>query len=348
MAALYSHLLSDIELHDYHFLVAPIDHHHITRDGFPQLAQLEKDFPYSDIRVYFNPITGEMTVSTMSSALRAELQYLLLSKMRAGVAAQPLIANPLEVCAGLEPLGWDSLDSELPNVLIALSRSDCIDEAPSLIVNCSLVAGNRDKKHEKISKSAPTHIMTRYPGIHTMVCLDLGGLTKGKFINREHFERRIQRIADVSSVVTWIRDRQGKIVGTTENLSKEDGELYLPLLGQDVGVAVKYSEILDAIRLAGRRVPFAGVSQNGHRALESSVVPFASFHHHILGSSFNMGIAGHAARLLGLGHMNTTTGAALGGRDGARVFRPLPYALNRARAVVAPVSRLLARLPRKW
>jgi len=40
MAILHHRLLFDEEVQDYHFIVDSADHHHILRDGFPQLVRL--------------------------------------------------------------------------------------------------------------------------------------------------------------------------------------------------------------------------------------------------------------------------------------------------------------------
>ncbi|KAK3361006.1 hypothetical protein B0T24DRAFT_685129 [Lasiosphaeria ovina] len=349
MATLHSCLASEFDVQDYHFLVDPIDHHHITCDGFPQRDHLNEAFPGSKIDIHFNPTTGEMSVSTLGAALQVELMYLLLGKFRVVIAAHPQIADT-EVIPFL-PTG-DTIAAKVPHPLVSLYQS-ARDVTPSIVINTSIFAGNRGNKGGKntMSKSAPAHVMTRYPGLQTMVRLDLGGLTV-ECVDREHLERRVQRIADLSSVLTWTRDEHGNIIGTSESLSKEDGELRLRLSGngsnvpgQGVEVAVKYSEILDAIRLGGKAGRLGGVPQdNNSITLQSSVVPFPSFRRHIFASHFNANIVGRAGRLLSLGGTATAATTVLGG---ARMFRPLPHATNRARAVVSPWSRILARLPRK-
>jgi len=60
MATIHSRLRSDVEVQDYHFLIDPVDHHHLTTDGqfiecsndnIPQLYQLKEAFPDSNIRI---------------------------------------------------------------------------------------------------------------------------------------------------------------------------------------------------------------------------------------------------------------------------------------------------------
>lgn len=142
-----------------------------------------------------------------------------------------------------------------------------------------------------------------------MVLLDLGGLTIGMFVGGVHHERRIQGNPDLS-VLTWTRDERGNIIGTSDGLSREDGELHLRLLsdsdsnvaGQAVEVAVKHSEILNAIRIAGRYTPLGGVPRgNDPLTLHSSVAPFPSFHRCVFAPHSNVNIAAHTARLLHLG-----------------------------------------------
>jgi len=42
LAALHYLLLHDEQVRDYHFAVDPADHHHILRDGFPKLTELNE------------------------------------------------------------------------------------------------------------------------------------------------------------------------------------------------------------------------------------------------------------------------------------------------------------------
>ena len=60
MATIHSRLRSDVEVQDYHFLIDPVDHHHLTTDGhfleydgnhIQQLYQLKEAFPHSNISV---------------------------------------------------------------------------------------------------------------------------------------------------------------------------------------------------------------------------------------------------------------------------------------------------------
>jgi len=60
MATIHSRLRSDVEVQDYHFLIDPVDHHHLTTNGhfvecndnnIPQLYQLKEAFPHSNISV---------------------------------------------------------------------------------------------------------------------------------------------------------------------------------------------------------------------------------------------------------------------------------------------------------
>jgi len=205
-----------------------------------------------------------MSVSTMTEALYFELRYLLLGKTRAAITAHPQMQTFVA-----PHLGKGTLTSEVPQCLMAVYQSDCDGtNTPLLVINFSTFAGKRNKKGP--SKSTPAHAMTRYPGLQTMIHLDFGGLATSKSVDGEHHEQRIQRIANLSSVLTWTRDEYGNIVSTCENLNKADGELRLHLpgggnhggsseiFGQSLEVVVKFSEILDTMRTAGRYAPLGG------------------------------------------------------------------------------------------
>ncbi|KAK0711985.1 hypothetical protein B0H67DRAFT_669696 [Lasiosphaeris hirsuta] len=311
-------------------------------------------FPHATISVHFNPTTGEMTVTTLSGRAKAELQHLLATKLRHCIAALPQTADTLRVDMGL----YDDLGSEVPHTLVALYQSDRNVDAPSLTIS-PIPIGNQ----KKAAKSTLAHVPTRRPGPHTMVRLDLGGLTMDKPTDKEHHERRVQRIADHSSVLTWRRDEYGNITSTCESLSKGDGELRLRLLGgkddggssnvsdQGIEVIIKYSEILDVISMAGVHARLGGVDDS--RTLQSSMGSLFSplLGHYRFRASSNANTAAHVARLLSLGNTTniatTATNSVLGGRQGAGVFRPLPYTANPARIAVGSWGRLLARLPRK-
>lgn len=385
MATIHSRLRSDVEVQDYHFLIDPVDHHHLTTNGhflethnnISQLDQLKEAFPDSNISVHFNPITGEMSVSTLGKELQFELQYLLVSKLRHYIATHPQAADGLQARNILS----GNVASEVPHCLVFLYRSDHGVIRPSLTISATTI-GNK----KKAAKSTLAHVMTRHPSLQTMVRLDFGGLTMDKSIDEAHHERRVQRIANLSSVLTWTRDEHGNIVSTCESLSKADGELRLCLpggnnndssgnaSGQGIEVTIKHSELLDTIRMVGECAPLGGAGNP--RPLQSSMVPLFSplLGHHGFRASSSVNMAAHVTRLLGFGNTtatatsntgiaphatqlpgpgNTTAAATttatsvLGGYQGARVFRPHLYMANQARIAVASWSRLLARLPRK-
>lgn len=308
----------------------------------------------------------------MTEALYFELRYLLLGKTRAAITAHPQMHTLVA-----PHLGKGTLASEVPQCLMAVYQSDYDGtNTPHLVISFSTFAGKRNKKGP--SKSTPAHVMTRYPGLQTMIRLDFGGLATSKSVDGEHHEQRIQRIASLSSVLTWTRDEYGNIVSTCENLNGADGELrlHLPgggnhggssseLLGQSLEVVVKFSEILDTMRTAGRYAPLGGsVPLDNGSTLQSSMIPFPSFPYHGFTTATRMNIGAHVARLLGLGNNTTapaitattttttttaTSTAVFGGRPGVDVFRPRLHVANRTTmAVVAPWKRMLARLPRKW
>ena len=303
---------------------------------------------------YFNPTTGEMSVSTLGKAAQVELQHLFLTKIRHCIAAHPQVAGSLYI----SPFLWEPLESKVPNCLVVVHplHHDGKEAIASFTISFSAI-GNK----KKTAKSTLAHVMTRYPNIQTMIRLDLGGLATDIPANNDHHERRIQRIADLSSVVTWTRDGYGKVVNTSEKLSKEGGELRLRLGGGNQGgveVVVKYSEILNAIRMGGRIIPLGGVAAARDDApsppLQSSMVPlffpFPGRHHRFPTSSgMNIG-AVRAARLLGLGdtaNTTTPTSAELGGREGAGMFRPRPYTANRGGIAGSLWIRLLVSLLHK-
>jgi len=158
---------------------------------------------------------------------------------------------------------------------------------------------------------------------------------------------------DIPSLVIHFR--------TSESLSKPDGELRLRLpggndsngrtsrnvSGRGVEMAIRYSEILDVIRMVGVRSPLGGVPRDGDAStLQSSVVPFPPLHRHGFASYSNPNLSAHVARLLGLDNETTTVTTTLG-RQGAGLVGPRLHVANRAMAVVAPWKRILARLLRK-
>jgi hypothetical protein len=292
-----------------------------------------------------------MSVSTLGKAAQVEFQHLLLSKIRHCIAAHPQMADSLYI----SPVLRKPLESKVPNCLVVVHPLDHDGkEAIASFTISSSAIGNK----KKTAKSTLAHVMTRYPNIQTTVRLDLGGLAKDTPANNVHHERRIQRIADLSSAVTWTRDGYGKVVNTSEKLSKEGGELRLRLGSGSQGgveVVVEYSDILNAIRMGGRYIPLGGVAARDDATsppMQSSVVPlfFPFPGHHRFHTSSNMSIgAVRAARLLGLGDTATTTtptSAELGGREGAGMFRPRPYTANRVGIAGSRWSRLLVSLLR--
>jgi len=293
-----------------------------------------------------------MSVSTLCKEAQVELQLLFLNKIRHCIAAHPQMADSLYI----SPFLWEPLECKVPNCLVVVHPlvHDGKEAIAFFTISFSAI-GNK----KKTAKSTLAHVMTRYPNIQTMIRLDLGGLAMYIPANNEHHERRIQRIADLSSVVTWTRDGYGKVVNTSEKLSKEGGELRLRLGGGNQGgveAVVKYSDILNAIRMGGRFRPLGGVAARDDAPsppLQSSMVPlsFPFPGHHRFPTSSNMSIgAVRAARLLGLGDTTTTTtptSAELGGREGAGMFRPRPYTANRAGIAGSRWSRLLVSLLRK-
>ena len=302
---------------------------------------------------YFNPTTGEMSVSTLGKGVQFELQHFFISKLRDCIARHPQVADSLDT----SPFLWEPLESKVPNCLVAVHplHHDGKEAVASFTISFSAI-GNK----KKTAQSTLAHLMTRYPNIQTMIRLDLGGLATDTPANNDHHERRIQRLADLSSVVTWTRDGHGKVVNTSEKLSKKGGELRLCLGGGNQGdgveVVVKYSEILDAIRKGGRKFPLGGVAARGDASsppLQSSMVsllfPFPGRHRFPTSSSMSIE-AVRAARLRGLGdtaNTTTLTSADLGGRQGAGMFRPRPYTANRAGIAGSLWSRLLVSLLRK-
>jgi len=300
-----------------------------------------------------------MSVSTLSKELHSELQYLLVSKLRHCIATHPEVADSLQAKMFISGI----VASEVPHCLVFLYRSDHGFDRPSLAIS-AIAIGNK----KKAAKSTLAHVLTRYPSLQTMVRLDFGGLTMDKSIDEAHHERRVQRIANLSSVLTWTRDEHGNIVSTCESLSKADGELRLCLLGgnnnsssgnvsgQGIEAIIKHSELLDAIRMVGVCAPLGGAGNPP--PLQSSMVPLFSplLGHHGFRASSRVNMEAHVARLLGFGNTTatatsntatTTATSVLGGCQGARLFRPRLYMANQARIVVASWSRLLARLPRK-
>ena len=151
-----------------------------------------------------------MSVSTLGKEAQVELQHLFLSKIRHCIAAHPQMADSLYISPGL----WGPLESKVPNCLVVVHPldHDGKEAIASFTVSFSAI-GNK----KKTAKSTLAHVMTRYPNIQTMIRLDLGGLVKDTPANNEHHERRIQRIAELSSVVTWTRDGYGKVVSRAKS-----------------------------------------------------------------------------------------------------------------------------------
>ncbi|KAK3363161.1 hypothetical protein B0T25DRAFT_526474 [Lasiosphaeria hispida] len=224
MATLHSRLVSDVEVQDYHFLVDPVDHHHLAHNSFPHLKQLKEAFPHATINLHFNPTTGKMTVTTLHGRLLLELWHLLLNKLRHCIAAHPQTADTVRAEGILD----ENFESEVPHCLVALYQSRRV--GPSLTISAATI-GNK----KRAAKSTLAHVMTNHPGLQTMVRLDFGGLTMDKPISEEHHERRVQRIAYLSSVLIWTRDRHGSITSTYKSLSRADGEFRLCLLSGNSG-----------------------------------------------------------------------------------------------------------------
>ena len=134
-----------------------------------------------------------MSATTLGEALQRELQLLLTNKLRHYIATYPKAADSLYAGIHLE----GNVASEVPHCLAFLFRLNHGIDRPSLTISAITVG---DKK--KAAKSTLAHVMTRHPSLQTMVRLDFGGLIMDKFIDKAHGEQRVQRIANLSSVLT--------------------------------------------------------------------------------------------------------------------------------------------------
>ncbi|KAK0724268.1 hypothetical protein B0H67DRAFT_550083 [Lasiosphaeris hirsuta] len=246
LAALHHLLLHDEQVRDYYFAVDLADHHHILRNGFSKLTEL-KELLGLGLRFHFNPVTGELTISNLSGALQFELRHLLVNQLRAGasmVNPRPFVVTTLEET---------NLESEVASCAIAIFTS-ISDAEPTPCTIATIEAAG-----DKMSKSVLSHVMTRNPGIQTMIGLYLGGLVKAKFTSEADRNHRIKRIGDKSVVVTCTRVEDGIDI-KTERLSKEDGKIHIPVTadGKTV-VAVKHTDILDVIRTVGTFTPLGAI-----------------------------------------------------------------------------------------
>lgn len=330
LAALHYLLLHDEQVRDYHFVVDAADHHHIL-GGFSKLTELNELLglslrfvsqpchPMQPAQLtlreqHFHPVTGELTISNMSEALQFELRHLLVNQLRAGasmVDPRPLVVTTLEET---------NLESEVANCAIAIfpSISDA-EPTPCTVATIEAVGDN-------MSKSALAHVMTRNPGIQTMISLYLGGLVKAKFTSEADRDRRIKRIGDKSVVVTCTRVEKGIDIKTGP-LSKEDGKIYIPVTvdGKTV-VAVKHADILDVIRTVGTFAPLGAVpKQAAPRArnppdsgMQASMWPFPSSGIAARASGYRLGGANHRVTGLGVPPFGGVNRSATGLRAGPR------------------------------
>ncbi|KAK3362552.1 hypothetical protein B0T25DRAFT_595098 [Lasiosphaeria hispida] len=323
MAILHYRLLFDDDVQDYRFIIDPTDHHHILRDGLPQLAKLN-GLLRGNVKFCFDPVTGSLVISNMSDAVLSELRYLLLSRMRDSMAA----SDPtVDIGLVRGTLAFSGLEDRVPQCLVVLYPSGH-NGTPSFIVNCRVASGKQDEWAAKRSEN--THIMTENPGIQTMSRLDFRGFTSARFINDSDRERRMKRIADLSEVVTWTRNKDGEIVGSIDKLSKKNGELCLRILGggnneetvvsEGTKVVIKYTEILDVVRRAGGWGPLGAIPRAPTSGgMEASVLPLFPLHRRLLaptGSRIDSfpgsDMAARAARFLNLGGTTTPTNTVLG------------------------------------
>ncbi|KAK3365106.1 hypothetical protein B0T24DRAFT_683753 [Lasiosphaeria ovina] len=262
LATLYYLLLHDEQVCDYLFLVDPADHHHILRDGFPKIAELNKLLGLS-LRF--------LTISNMSKFLHFELRHLLVNELRSGasmVDPRPFVATTL--------MKETKLELEVANCAIAIFPSiSGAEPTPCTIATIEAVG-------DKMSKSVLAHVMTRNPGIQTMIGLYLGGLTQTKFTSEADGNRRIRHIGDKSVVMTYTRVKKGIYV-ETEPLSKEDGKMRIPITADGkIAVVVDYADVLDVIRTVGTFTPLGavpkGVALNARNppssGMQASMWPF--------------------------------------------------------------------------
>ena len=270
---------------------------------------------------WFDPDTGSLVISNMSEEVRFELRHLLLNRAKDSIAT----SNPaMDITLARVFLTSSGLESKVPQCLLAL-YSPGHNGTPSLIVSCRVASGKRGEWAAKRSKN--THIMTERPKIQTMIRLDFRGLTSAPFIDVSDCEHHMKRIADLSEVVTWTRNKDGKIDGSVEKLSKENGELCLcipgggnnneaTVVGKDIKVVIKYKEILDTIRKSGRWGPLGAISRDPPTSgMEASVLPLFSFHRRLdaIGSRINnFPGSDMLARAARLPNSSVTTPAPLG------------------------------------
>jgi len=243
---------------------------------------------------WFDPDTGSLVISNMSNDVQIELQRLILNRTRDSMAT----SNPaMDTTLARVSLRWSGLKNKVPHCLLALYPYGH-NGTPSLIVSCRAASGKRGEWAAKRSKN--THIMTERPKIQTMIRLDFRGLTSAPFIDVSDCEHHMKRIADLSEVVTWTRNKDGKIDGSVEKLSKENGELCLCILGggnneatvvgKGTKVVIKYKEILDAVRSSGGWGPLGAIPRYPPTSgMEASVLPLFSFHRRLdaIGSRIN-------------------------------------------------------------
>lgn len=219
-------------------------------------------------------------------------------------------------------------------------------DTPTVVINFSIFAGKRNNKH--LSEGAPAHVMTRHPGLQTIIRFDLGSLTTTKAVDAEDDEWRMQRIARHSSVLTGARDEYGNMVSTRESLGKADGELRLHVPGGGNQFVFKYSEILGAMCTAGEFAPLGG----GGVPPVIIMAPLCS----PPSSPFRPSLAmvSPASEPTSLDCLASVTRPLLPIRQHwvairVLVFRRCLHVANRTTAAAfAPWRRMLARLPHKW
>ncbi|KAK3364533.1 hypothetical protein B0T25DRAFT_68565 [Lasiosphaeria hispida] len=287
----------------------------------------------------------------MNETLQFELRHLLVSQLRAGAST----VNPRPFVT--TTLGESKLVSEVASCAIAIFPSISNAEPTPYTIATIEAVGDR------MPKSALAHVMTRNPGIQTMVGLYLGGLVKRKFTSEADRNHRMKRIGDKSVIVICTRVENGIDI-KTEPLSKEDGTMHVPVAANGKTVAaVKYADILDVISTVGTFGPLGAVPEkaapnapNAHNpsnsGMQASMWPFPGLGIAARASGYRLGGTNHiftGLRFPPLGNANhSSSGYCLG--DVNRSVAGLhtgPRAVNPRVAGLRVWGTLLGRLLRR-
>jgi hypothetical protein len=176
-----------------------------------------------------------MTAMTMSDSLRSALHYEVYSLVSRSIA-------------GVPALGRCHLDVARPQQVCAIQYNN---KPYGVFLLANL--GNA-READKFVRSVLHDITCDYPSIKMVVQLQLRGLDSKIRGDNEDIEDRVGRISQQSCIEVWAHNgvKFSKEDALSAKSLAKDGELRLPLLGEDVEdktvPGLRFSDILQAIR----------------------------------------------------------------------------------------------------